>query len=245
MSVRANQGHQAGFALIEALGALAIACIVLSALLAVTSQWLPAWKRGLDRVQRAEMVAAALRRVGDDFAAAQFVAPNREQKGPLFIGQEFSATFVRSEMGPNAGHGLDVVRIGEEGDRNGRALLRARAAFEPIPLGQAVAAYFRFRDPVTLLSAPFRMSFAYADRTMAWTPEWHDASKLPFAVRMTVYDESRGGGPVLVSAVHIQVDTPGGGFAGSGAGGSSNNQPPAAAQPQQQPDNTNNDGLID
>ncbi|MGY4303780.1 general secretion pathway protein J [Bradyrhizobium sp. USDA 4369] len=245
MSARSDRGDETGFALIEALGALAIAGIVLSAVLAVTSQWLPSWKRGLDRVQRAEMVAAALHRVGDDFAAAQFVAPNREQKGPLFIGEEFSATFVRSEVGPNAGHGLDVVRIGEEGDRNGRALLRSRAAFEPTPLGQAVAAYFRFRDPVTLLSAPFRMSFAYADRTMAWTPEWHDASKLPFAVRMTVYDESRGGGPILVSAVHIQVDTPGGGFANAEAGGSSG-PPPAVAQPPQQPDNNyNNDGLID
>ena len=70
---------------------------------------------------------------------------------------------------------------------SGRRLLDAAGP----GLGQAVAAYFRFRDPVTLLSAPFRMSFAYADRTMAWTPEWHDASKLPFAVRMTVYDESR------------------------------------------------------
>src|SRR4051794_37120236 len=105
MIVRSGRPQEQGFALIEALGALAIAGIVLSALAAVTSQWLPAWKRGLDRVQRAEMVAAALRRVGDDFAAVQFVSANREQKGPLFIGQEFSATFVRAELGPNAGHG--------------------------------------------------------------------------------------------------------------------------------------------
>ncbi|MGC2779547.1 MAG: prepilin-type N-terminal cleavage/methylation domain-containing protein [Bradyrhizobium sp.] len=229
MSLRFDRLNEAGFALIEALGALAIAGIVLSALLAVTSQWLPAWKRGLDRVQRAEMVASALRRVSDDFAAAQFVSPNREQKAPLFVGGEFSATFVRGEIGPNAGHSLDVVRIGEEGARGERAVQRSRAAFEPVPVGQPTEGYFRFADPVVLLSAPFRMSFAYADRTMAWTTEWRDANKLPFAVRMTVHDESRGGAPVLVSAVRIPVDTPGGAAVDAGGGGNTN--PPAAAEP--------------
>ncbi len=231
MGARRVRPHEAGFALIEALGALAVTALVLSALLAVTAQWLPAWKRGLDRVQRAEMVAAALRRAGDDFAAAQFVSVNREQKGPLFGGQEFAATFVRGEIGPNAGLGLDVVRIGEEGVRTERAVLRSRAAFEPVPIGQPMADYFRFRDPVVLLSAPFRMSFAYADRTMAWTTEWRDANKLPFAVRMTVVDESRGGAPVLVSAVRIQVDTPGGGSVAGGSG--SANAAPSAAEPSQ------------
>ncbi|GLH76055.1 hypothetical protein SSBR45G_09630 [Bradyrhizobium sp. SSBR45G] len=232
MSNRSARSHQAGFALIEALGALAIAGIVLSALLAVTAQWLPAWKRGLDRMQRAEMVAAALRRAGDDFAAAQFVSLNREQKGPLFIGQEFSALFVRGELGPNAGHGLDVVRIGDDGARNERAVLRARAPFEPAPIGQSAADRFRFGDPVVLLSAPFRMSFAYADRTMAWTSEWRDANKLPFAVRMTVHDDSRGGAAVLVSAVRIQVDTPGGAAVDSAGGGTTNRTPAAAESPQ-------------
>ncbi|WP_316159153.1 MULTISPECIES: type II secretion system protein [unclassified Bradyrhizobium] len=231
MILRSDRPQQQGFALIEALGALAIAGIVLSALAAVTSQWLPAWKRGLDRVQRAEMVAAALRRVGDDFAAAQFVSANRAQKGPLFVGDEVSATFVRAELGPNAGHGLDVVRIGEEGRRGERALRRSRAAFDLVSVGQPVTEHFRFGDPVVLLSAPFRMSFAYADRTMAWTTEWRDATRLPSAVRMTVYDDSRGGAAVLVSAVRIQVDAPGGGFADTGAGGTANQ--PAAAEPPQ------------
>ncbi|MGJ5037677.1 MULTISPECIES: type II secretion system protein [unclassified Bradyrhizobium] len=231
MRVPPDRPKQQGFALIEALGALAIAGIVLSALAAVTSQWLPAWKRGLDRVQRAEMVAAALRRVGDDFVAVQFVSANREQKGPLFVGDEVSAVFVRAEFGPNAGHGLDVVRIGEEGSRGERALRRSRAAFEPVSVGQPVTEHFKFVDPVVLLSAPFRMSFAYADRTMAWTTEWRDATKLPSAVRMTIYDDSRGGAAVLVSAVRIQVDAPGGGFADTGAGGTANQ--PAVAEPAQ------------
>jgi general secretion pathway protein J len=232
MLARTDRPQQQGFALIEALGALAIAGIVLSALAAVTSQWLPAWKRGLDRVQRAEMVAAALRRAGDDFAAAQFVSANREQKGPLFVGDEFSAIFVRAELGPNAGRGLDVVRIGEDSGRRERALLRSRAAFEPVSVGQPVAEHFRFGDPVVVLSAPFRMSFAYADKSMAWTTEWRDATRLPSAVRMTVYDDSRGGAAVLVSAVRIQVDAPGGGFADTETGGTAN-RPPAAADPPQ------------
>ncbi|MGJ5181205.1 PulJ/GspJ family protein [Bradyrhizobium oligotrophicum] len=229
MTTRFDPGSKAGFALIEALGALAIAGIVLSALVAVTAQWLPAWTRGLDRVQRAEMVAAALRRAGDDFAAALFVPADREQKGPLFIGQEFSAMFVRTEIGPNAGHGLDVVRIGEEGAGGDRALRRSHAAFAPVPVGQTVAEQYRFTDPVMLLSPPFRMSFAYADRTMTWTTEWRDATKLPFAVRMTVVDDSRGGLPVVVGAVRIAVDTPAG-PAVSGMAANAN-RPQATAEP--------------
>lgn len=234
MRLSSRRVHQAGFALIEALGALAIAGAVLSALLVVTSQWLPAWKRGMDRVQRAEMIAAAMRRVGDDFAAAQFVPANREQKAPLFIGQEFSAMFVRGELGPNAGHGLDIISIGEDGARNERVVRRSRAPFEPVPVGQSARDRFRLRDSVMLLPAPFRLSFAYADRSMAWTTEWRDSSKLPFAVRIAVRDESRGGQPVLVSAVQIAVDAPGGGSVDGIAAGAAN-AAPAAAQPQQAP----------
>ncbi|MGJ4993876.1 type II secretion system protein [Bradyrhizobium sp. HKCCYLS3077] len=245
MSARSDRSGTAGFALIEALGALAIAGIVLSALLAVTSQWLPAWQRGLDRVQRAEMVAAALRRAGEDLAAAEFVSVSREQKGPLFIGEEFSATFVRTDIGPNSGHGLAVIRIGEEDTGSERAVLRSRAAFDVLPAGQVASDHFRFGESVVLLSRPFRMSFAYADRSMAWRPEWHDAARLPFAVRMTIRDESRGGRPILVSAVRIQVDTPGGAAIAADSGGGPKPPPAAPEPPTPEPPPASNDGLID
>ena len=93
--------------------------LVLSALANITSQWLPNWNRGIDRIQRSELIGIALQRIGADLAAAEYVPANREQRQPLFDGSELSVTFVRTAFGPNAGPGLDVVRIGETTDRQG------------------------------------------------------------------------------------------------------------------------------
>jgi general secretion pathway protein J len=204
----AHRDGQAGFTLIEALAALVIAGIVLSALATITSQWLPAWNRGVDRVQRAEMLGLALRRIADDLSAAEFVPANREQKQPLFEGRELAVTFVRRAIGPNAGRGLDVVQIGETANGRDIALVRSRTLFAPLPLGVSISESLHFSDRVVLLAPPFRLSFAYADPSLTWRSDWHEADRLPAAVRMTVHDSSRGGVPVMSSVVRIHVDAP-------------------------------------
>src|ERR1700681_2779609 len=108
-----------GFTLIETLVAVALTGLVLSALANITSQWLPNWNRGMDRIQRSEAIGLALQRIGADLAAAEYVPASREQKKPLFDGSELSVMFVRTALGPNARVGLDVVRIGETTDRQG------------------------------------------------------------------------------------------------------------------------------
>src|ERR1700722_9076014 len=112
-SVAPRRAGEAGFTLIEALVALALTGLVLSALANITSQWMPNWNRGMDRIQRSEAIGLALQRIGADLAAAEYVPANREQKTPLFEGSELSVMFVRTALGPNARVGLDVVRIGE------------------------------------------------------------------------------------------------------------------------------------
>src|SRR4051794_16293478 len=105
-----------GFTLIETLVALALMGLVLSAVASLTAQWLPNWNRGLERIQRGELIGIGLQRIGADLAAAEYVSPNRDTRKPLFDGSELSVTFVRTALGPNAGPGLDVVRIGETSD---------------------------------------------------------------------------------------------------------------------------------
>ena len=51
---------EAGFTLIEALVALALTGLVLSALGTMTAQWLPNWNRGLDRIQQSELIGIAM-----------------------------------------------------------------------------------------------------------------------------------------------------------------------------------------
>jgi general secretion pathway protein J len=55
-----------------------------------------------------------------------------------------------------------------------------------LPPDTAVATYFRFADPVVLLRAPYRVSFAYAGSDRLWQNIWRDTAALPRAVRITV-----------------------------------------------------------
>jgi general secretion pathway protein J len=225
---------EAGFSLIEALIALALMGLVLSSLATITAQWLPAWNRGIDRIQRTEMLGLALRRVSDDLAAAEFVYANREQTRPLFEGSELAVTFVRTAIGPNAPRGLDVVRIGEAANGRDLLLLRSRARFAPSPVGASPWDYVHLTDPVVLLGPPFRLSFAYADRDLVWKPVWHDAERLPAAVRVTVHNAAPGGGSSMSSVIAIHVNAPAKGCIKGEqdcAAGDAEPKPPAGGKP--------------
>jgi general secretion pathway protein J len=196
-----------GFTLIETIVALALMGLVLSALASITAQWLPNWNRGIGRIQRGELIGVALQRIAADIAAAEFVAANRESRQPLFDGSELSLTLVRTALGPNAGPGLDVVRIGETKDRNEFVTLRSRARFAPLPGGSSLSQQLHFGDPVVLLRAPFRLSFAYAGSDRVWKDSWHEADKLPSMIRLTVRDAAsqRVLSVSTIAPVHAQV----------------------------------------
>ncbi len=216
---RAGEG---GFTLIETLVAMALMGLVLSALANITAQWLPNWNRGLERIQRSELIGIALQRIGADLAAAEYVSANRDAGHPLFDGSELSVTFVRTALGPNAGPGLDVVRVGETTDRQGLATVRSRASFRPLPPASSLSEQIHFGEPVLLLRAPFRLSFAYAGEDRVWKSGWHDSDKLPAVIKLTVRDAAseRILSISTVAPVHVQSSAqsdcaqPGGGCDG-------------------------------
>jgi general secretion pathway protein J len=207
-SQRTKEG---GFTLIETLVALALMGLVLSALANLTAQWLPNWNRGLNRIQRSELIGTALQRIADDLAAAQSVPVSRGDKKPLFAGSEQSVTFVRTALGPNAGPGLDVVHLGETTDREGLATVRSRTLFRPFPPESALADQLHFGEPVVLLRAPYQLSFAYAGEDRAWKSSWQDSEKLPAKVRLTVREASSGRVLTLstVATIHVQASAQG------------------------------------
>ena len=201
MIVRQNRARagKLGFSLIETLAALALMGLILSALARLTSQWMPGWDRGFERIQRSESVGIALQRMSEDLGASEFMRANRDSKHILFDGSEEAVTFARTALGPNVAPGLEVVRIAEVRDSQGVALIRSRARFVPGLAGELV-----FSDPVVLLRAPYRVSFSYADHGRAWKSSWHEADALPLAVLITMRDAS--GHPIGVSriaAIHI------------------------------------------
>ena len=205
-SLATRRAGEGGFTLIETLVAMALMGLVLSALAGITAQWLPNWNRGLERIQRSELIGIALQRIGADLAAAEYVPANRDARYPLFEGSELSVTFVRTALGPNAGPGLDVVRVGETTDRQGFVTVRSRAPFRPLPLASSLSEQIQFGEPVLLLRTPFRLSFAYAGQDRIWKSSWRDSDKLPAAIKLTVRDAAneRILSISTVAPVHVQ-----------------------------------------
>jgi general secretion pathway protein J len=206
-SIEKRQDGARGFTLIETLVALALMGLVLSALASITAQWLPNWNRGIDRIQRSEVIGIALQRIGADLAAAEYVTAERDARVPLFDGTELSVTFVRTALGPNAGPGLDVVRIGETTDRREFMTVRSRASFRPLPPASSLSEQIHFGDPVVLLRAPFRLSFAFAGPDRIWKGDWRQSDRLPTLIRLTVRDGASGRilSVSTVTPVHVQV----------------------------------------
>lgn len=202
MIMRADH-PQAGFTLVEALAAMALMGLLVSALAVITAQWLPNWDRGLHRIQRSESVSVALDRISADIAASEFIRPDAQSRSVLFDGSETSVTFVRIALAPKSGRGLDLVRIAEAGDGDGAVVTRKRAAFAP-----GISAGREFGDPVVLLQAPYRMSFAFADSDRNWTTSWREAERLPSAVRITVRNVADASAPAISRIAVIHVSAP-------------------------------------
>ena len=234
MSVSAKQRrNEGGFTLIETLVALALMGLVLSALASLTAQWLPNWNRGLNRIQRSELIGTALQRIADDLADALYVSASGDETRQFFVGSEQSVTFVRTALGPNAGPGLDVVHLGETTDKAGLATVRSRTAFRPLPPGASPSGQLHFGEPVVLLRAPYRLSFAYAGDDQEWQSSWRDPDKLPARIRLTVRDASSGSAISTITSVRVQSSSQGDGNAAAAASQNGAQQPNSSSPSQQ------------
>lgn len=204
MNSAAAKRRSAGFGLIEILVAMTLTGLVLAALAMVTSKWLPAWQRGLGRVQQSELLALALDRMAADLSAAAFLPAIPGGAKPLFQGTAESIVFVREVLAPGAARGLEIVELAPVPDGRSSALVRRTAPYAP----QAEGGLPPFGAPVRLLRAPFRVTFSYAGRDGAWHEAWRGEEELPRAVRMVVRDAASGRATAASTAVAIRADVP-------------------------------------
>jgi general secretion pathway protein J len=199
--VKTADARASGFSLIEALAALALTATILIAVSAIARQWLPTWNRGFVTLQQADLLAIGIERIAQDVSAAEYVTLSAERPTPLFEGEANSITFVRPAAGPDAYPHLEIVRIAQGKDDRGSAIVRTRQRFAP----QAPLA---LGDPVALVRAPLRLSFAYAGPDRVWVANWRGQQRLPDAVRIEVRDAAN---RVLsaTTALRLKITAPG------------------------------------
>ena len=191
----APRDAESGFTLLEAMAAVAITGVILGALGSVAGQWLPQWRHGFVALQNADDVAQTLDRLVGDISSAEFARLDPKAEATAFKGGADLVLFARASTGPNATPRLDYVRIGAVATPHGMETQRARAPFAPGPIGP-------FRDVVTVLRPPFRLSFAYEAADGHWTTSWSALPALPHAIRLTVKS-----GDVLVATTAFPVNT--------------------------------------
>lgn len=198
----------AGFTLFEALVSVALMSAIVAALGAVAGQWLPNWHRGFGRVQRLETLDVGLQRLSADLEAAEFVSPNGATKAPIFLGDEKTVTFVRVANAPGTAPRLEFVRLAETVDERGFALVRSQAPFKPLDPNRPFDEQVYFADPVVLIRAPFRVSFAFAGADRLWRGSWRDPALLPSAARIQVRDAATDKVLAVSTATLLNMDLP-------------------------------------
>jgi general secretion pathway protein J len=179
-----SRQQTAGFTLVEFLTATVLLMIIVMGLSEITRQWLPNWTKGVNRIQRVELLAAALDRLAADIGAAEFISAARDDQ-IIFIGSQKSIVFARTALGPNTKTGLEVIRIAEMMDRDGPALVR-----EVMPFAFGVKAVSGnepdFSAPVVLYHAPFHTQFFYGGPDGVWHDAWQGMAQLPRAIRVRI-----------------------------------------------------------
>jgi general secretion pathway protein J len=203
-----NREAIAGFTLIEAMIALALMGFILAALATITAQWLPNWNRGIGRIQAEERLALGLERATADLAAAEFIPVSLKARQVFFDGTDRAITFVRTAIGPNAGPGLEVIRVAEVNASHSWNLVRTRAPFAPGISAITYPKETKFTDPVVLLKASYRVTFSYAGIDRAWHDSWQQQLRLPSAIRLTLRNVATQRKLSVSTATLVHVELP-------------------------------------
>jgi general secretion pathway protein J len=199
----------AGFTLVEMLAATLLMGIILATLATITAQWLPNWNRGVTQLQREKILATGLDRLTGDLAAAEFVSVGSGNARPVFDGDDLSVTFVRTTLEPNAGPGLQVVRIAETSDNEGGPTLVRSTAPLPIGASQGVDANaLDYANSVVVIRSPYRVSFSYAGPDREWRDDWHGQPVLPRAVRIQIRDNATSALLAATTSTLIHAELP-------------------------------------
>jgi hypothetical protein len=210
---RRDPRRLAGFTLVEALAALAIASVVVMGTSALVRTIALNFDRGTQAVGDAERLVRASARLAGDFAATRFVrAKDGSEMSAQFAGDPAQVRFITAARGGGSAQtgaadeavGLRIEHAGEF-----TRLTRRRAAWPGPPVridGLALG------DEVVLIEGRFDMRFAFArlssDGGVAWSDRWTRERGLPRLVRLEVRDRRTGADLLAGAEFAVRADAP-------------------------------------
>lgn len=199
-SMPARHGEpRAGFGLIEAIVALAIAGLVLAAVTELAGRTLRSWNGGFATVAAVERTDIAIGRLGADLASLLPISLiTADDPAILFAGDEKAMSFMALTPFDRTGDGIAVVEIAIETAGDGVALVRR--------LRRGRDAGLRDGDRVVLSSGRYDLAFAYRDRAGRRVERWTRPGEVPHGVIVTLKGDRASGGLPAEVLLPIPVD---------------------------------------
>ena len=189
---------RAGFGLVEAIVALAIAGLVLAATTEIAGRTLRSWNRGLSTVAAVERSDIALGRLAADLTGLLPVPlANADTPEILFAGDEHGMAFTALTPLDRSNDGIAVIEIGVEAGRDGAVLTRRLRRGRDLGL--------RDGDRVVLLTGRLDLSFAYRDQKGRRVARWSSPGEVPRGVVVTLVGGREGGGMPVEIVLPIPV----------------------------------------
>jgi general secretion pathway protein J len=186
-----NQAR-AGFTLVEALVALAIAAAAFGVIAQLAATQLRNWSRGRDGAAMLDMLTTGTSQVARDLRQTLPVPSRREPGAPVLFRGEPNRLLFASATGLRPGDlGVEIILIEAKAEQDGVLLLRSRSSL-------ANGLDGTMGNSVVLMKGRFTVRFGYRDHTGRPSATWIDRPNLPAAVVMDLQRTDAGavlGGP--------------------------------------------------
>lgn len=186
----------AGFTLIEALAALAIAGAIFAVIAEFAGRTLRNWNHGEATIAVMEMLTRGLGRLQVDLnSAVPMTPPGTDGSTVYFAGNANAMRFVAATGFGVGNHGLELLNISAKQDNDDLTLLRER--------GPILNPASQLSDPVVLMRGRIQVRFAYRDAGGQTYDQWGNKPNLPAAVLVRVLAQD--GAPVFPTAFVLPI----------------------------------------
>lgn len=183
-----------GFALLEALAALALTAAFASLALPFAGRMVEQWWRGTAAIEDADAWMQATTRLSAELAQA-IPLPRSGQNGLSFRASRNGVTFIRPGRPGSEAGGLLISAYMIEHTRSGDALVNYSARFSPSLLDADPRS---FGAATAVLSGAFRLAFVAIDADGRRSDNWIDRKDLPPQIELTVDRIAGDAAPVAI-----------------------------------------------